>query len=93
MGGDDDLLGQLRQTIAMLLPQGTASLEEVAQQMHVSKRTLYRKLEERGTSFRQLVEDYRREQAFCHMAEEDLSLGDISFLLGFSSSSNFTRAL
>lgn len=88
----DDVLGQLKQALTVLLPQGKATMEQVADQLHTSKRTFHRKLEERGTSFREQVEDFRRELAFRYMSQDELTLGDISFLLGFSSSSNFTRA-
>ncbi|MBU3069653.1 AraC family transcriptional regulator [Aestuariicella sp. G3-2] len=87
-----DIIGQLRQALTLLLPQGKATMDQVVKQLHTSKRTFHRKLEEQGTSFREQMEEFRRELAFRYMAQDELSVGDISFLLGFSSSSNFTRA-
>lgn len=89
---DDDLLVKLRQALVILLPQGCATLEQVADHLHTSKRTLHRKLESRQTSFREQVEGLRRELVYRYMSQPDMSLGDISFLLGFSTNSNFTRA-
>lgn len=87
-----DIIGQLRQALTLLLPQGKATMDQVVNQLHTSKRTFHRKLEEQGTSFREQMEEFRRDLAFRYMAQDELSVGDISFLLGFSSSSNFTRA-
>lgn len=87
-----DILGQLRQALTLLLPQGKATMDQVVKQLHTSKRTFHRKLEERGTSFREQMEDFRRELACSYMKQHELTVGDISFMLGFSSSSNFTRA-
>lgn len=87
-----DIVGQLRQALTLLLPQGKATMDQVVKQLHTSKRTFHRKLEERGTSFREQMEDFRRELACSYMKQHELTVGDISFMLGFSSSSNFTRA-
>lgn len=88
----DNIVGQMREVLTILLPQGRATMEQVAGQLHTSKRTFHRKLEEQGTTFREQIEEFRRELAFQYMSQDELSLGDISFLLGFSSNSNFTRA-
>ncbi len=88
----NDLLWQLRQALVSLLPQGKATVEQVANHLQTSKRTLHRQLDEQGTSFREELEAFRRERAFRLISQGDHSLGDISFMLGFSSSSNFTRA-
>lgn len=87
-----DIIGQLRQALTLLMPQGKATMDQVVKQLHTSKRTFHRKLEERGTSFREQMEDFRRELACSYMKQNELTVGDISFMLGFSSSSNFTRA-
>lgn len=87
-----DTIGQLRQALTLLLPQGKATMDQVVKQLHTSKRTFHRKLEDRGTSFREQLEDFQRELACSYLKQNDLTVGDISFMLGFSSSSNFTRA-
>ncbi len=92
MNQSEDIIGDVRQALLSLLPQGKATLDHVADFLHTSKRTLHRKLEGRDTSFRDQVEGFRKELADRYMQQDDLSLGEISFLLGFSSSSNFTRA-
>lgn len=87
-----DLLALVNGALTNLLPQGNATLEQVADLLHMSQRTLHRKLELRGSSFRLQIESVRKHLSKEYMLKPDLSFGDISFLLGFSSSSNFTRA-
>jgi AraC-like DNA-binding protein len=88
----DDITLDVRRALIALLPQGKATLDCVAEYLHTSKRTLHRKLEQSKTSFRDQVEAFRQEMAIGYIQQGEMSLGDISFLLGFSSSSNFTRA-
>jgi len=86
------LLPQVRQALFELLPRGEANLDDVAAQLHVSPRTLHRKLDEQDTNFRQLLEQVRKQLALDYIGQAHLSIGEISFLLGFASNSNFSRA-
>ncbi|BFM10576.1 AraC family transcriptional regulator [Simiduia litorea] len=87
-----DIQHRVQNIIVNLMPQGEATLERVADILHMSSRTLHRKLEAERSSFRLEMEAVRQRLAREYMLDHSLSLGDISFLLGFSSSSNFTRA-
>jgi AraC-like DNA-binding protein len=64
----------------------------VAGQLHMSARTLERRLEREGTTFGIVLDDLRRRAAFSHLARRDLCLGEIAFLLGFSHVGAFHRA-
>ena len=64
----------------------------IAPRLHMSPRTLHRRLEEEGTSFRQVLTEVRRELAARHLSERRLAIGEIAFLLGFSEPSAFHRA-
>ncbi|MBM7060816.1 AraC family transcriptional regulator [Pseudomonas sp. UL073] len=83
---------QARQTLCRLLPQGEPKRDAVAQALHLSQRTLQRRLQEEGTSFQQLLDDTRRELAAQYLAQPNLTLLEISYLLGFADPSNFFRA-
>lgn len=83
---------QARQTLCRLLPQGEPKRDVVAEAMRVSTRTLQRRLQEEGTSFQQLLDDTRRELALQYLAEPELTLLEIAYLLGFADPSNFFRA-
>ena len=86
------VLQDVRQVLFELLPRGEAKLDLVAERLHMSPRTLHRKLEEQGTNFRQQQEATRQQLAMQFMQQAHLNISEIGFLLGFSSTSNFSRA-
>lgn len=83
---------QTRQVLCRLLPQGEPRREAVADALHLSERTLQRRLQEEGSSYQQLLDDTRRELAEQYLATPHMTLLEIAYLLGFSEPSNFFRA-
>lgn len=83
---------QARQVLCRLLPQGEPRRETVAQALHLSQRTLQRRLQEEGTSYQQLLDDTRRDLAEQYLGQVDLTLLEVAYLLGFADPSNFFRA-
>ncbi len=67
-------------------------VNDVAHALAMSERSLQRHLRDEGTSFRDLVDQLRRELALRHLAVPGTSATDVAFLLGFSEPSAFTRA-
>lgn len=86
-----DVLEDARQVIEAALPEGVPELASVAERLGCSTRTLQRRLAEHGTSLRALIDDVRHELALRHLAAE-LSIAEVSWLLGFSQPSAFHRA-
>ena len=78
--------------VCRLLPQGEPKRDAVAQALCLSQRTLQRRLQEEGTSFQQLLDDTRRELVVQYLAQPNLTLLEIAYLLGFADPSNFFRA-
>ncbi len=74
------------------LPDGPPSQKAIAEAMHVSNRTLQRKLKEEGTSFIDLLQDARLSLARKYLAQPQRSIVEIAYLLGFSEPSTFSRA-
>lgn len=68
------------------------SLEQVAESIHASPRTIQRKLSKENTSFHQIDEYIRTQMAVKYLDESDRSIDEISYLLGYSESSSFIRA-
>ena len=88
----DDVVSTVRQKIIEYLPNGDCSRDKVASALCVSPTTLQFKLAERDTSFHDLLDATRRELATSYVQQARLSITEITFLLGFSDTSNFTRA-
>ena len=81
-----------RQVLCRVLPQGEPKRETIAQALHLSQRTLQRRLQEEGTSFQTLLDDTRRELAEQYLAQANMTLLEAAYLLGFADPSNFFRA-
>jgi AraC-like DNA-binding protein len=83
----------VRDALRQLIGGDVPSVKRVASELHVSDRTLQRRLREEGTSFGSLLEETRRQLATAWLAEGRLSRTEIAYLLGFSHPSSFSRAL
>ena len=68
------------------------SPREVAKAVHMSPRTLRRKLALHGSSLSSLLGAERRDRAVSLLRSSDLSIEEMSELLGYGSVQNFTRA-
>ena len=75
-----------------LLPSSAATMELVAERLAMSKRTLQRRLEDEGRTFRALVNDTRERLARHYLTQTRMSGGEIAFLLGFEDPNSFYRA-
>jgi len=85
------LSNQVRQQL--LGPLGLiATLDEVAQALGVSTRTLRRKLDHENTSFRTLVDDERRQVALQLLRASEMKLDELAIHLGYTDTASFTRA-
>ncbi|WP_447749723.1 AraC family transcriptional regulator ligand-binding domain-containing protein [Pseudomonas nicosulfuronedens] len=67
-------------------------LEEIAERLHLTPRTLHRALQRDGWSFSSIVEEHRRLLAVDLLRTTDISVGQISDRLGFDEQSSFIRA-
>ncbi len=87
-----ETVSRVKHAILDRLPSGTPGAEEIARDLIMSPRTLQRRLTNEGTSFKRLLEIVRRELAEQYIADPGCSLADITYLLGFSEASAFSRA-
>jgi AraC-like DNA-binding protein len=86
---DAGLPGRIRSALGEGLDR---PLPEVAKQLHLSTRTLKRKLAEHGTTFSTIRDDLRRQRALLLLDNRGLSIGEIAGRLGYTELPNFTRA-
>ncbi|MCX8144776.1 MAG: AraC family transcriptional regulator [Azovibrio sp.] len=68
------------------------TLQAVARALHMSERSLQRRLQEEGARFADLLDAVRRELAMRYMADPRLALGEVAYLLGYAEPSAFQRA-
>jgi AraC-like DNA-binding protein len=68
------------------------NITQVAESLHVSERTLRRRLEAESTSFRSTFEEIRDLLAREYLAKTDLTVAEIAHLLNYSETVNFRRA-
>jgi AraC-like DNA-binding protein len=88
----DTLGDRVRSQLIDLLPSGEFSEAAIARSLHLSPRTLQRRLADEGTGFKVLLDEARRELAMRFIGERRLSIKETSYLLGFSEPGNFSRA-
>lgn len=65
--------------------------EEMAAELHMSARTLMRKLKLQGSSYHELLDEVRKEKALWYLAHTGYSVETIAERLGYLDTSNFSR--
>lgn len=90
---DRSVTRRLKQLLMSQLDRGPCDLADAARSLHASPRTLQRRLEEEGKSFRAVLDSLRRELCLQHLEEPDTALAEIAYVAGFSDSSALTRAV
>ena len=83
---------RIRAAVLEQLASGVAPEEDIAKELHMSRRTLQRKLAEADLTYQKLVDETRRDLALRYIEDARHQLTEIAFLLGFSTQSAFTRA-
>jgi len=88
----NDIVTRVQSALMEQLPLGQVSDDSVASVLHMSVRTMHRKLTEASHNFRNLLVEMRRDLAEHYILDNSLTLTEISMLLGFSEPSSFSRA-
>jgi AraC-like DNA-binding protein len=91
LGVEQEILARVRGAVGRK-NGGFRSLEEVASGLHISTRTLKRRLAAQGVTYSHVLEEQRRERALLLLRTPSLSLDEIAEQLGYSDTSNFRRA-
>ena len=88
----DSLSSRASMHIRHNLPRVPPTLESLAHEFDMSPRNMRRRLQEEGTSFRDLLESARKEIARSMLQDRSLRMEDIALVLGYSEYSTFSRA-
>jgi AraC-like DNA-binding protein len=68
------------------------SLEEIANELSMQPRTLNRRLQAEGTTFRELISEARFEVACRLLKVTSMQMGDIARALGYANAAGFSHA-
>lgn len=91
ISGPDAVVQEVRRAVYLLLPLERASVEDVANHLHLSVRTLQRQLDAAGATFSNLVEEVRHNLAIRYLANPSYRIGRVAALLGYTRQASFTR--
>jgi AraC-like DNA-binding protein len=83
---------EVRAQLVRMLPGGDTDRHKVARTLRRSASTLQRQLGAEGVTYREVLDETRRELAEAYLLEGKHSLAQIAFLLGFADQGNFARA-
>lgn len=89
---DDSMSARVRSALAAMLPGGAYGIDDVAQKLGISKRTLQRKLGEEHTTFQKQLSSTRETLAIHYICHTTMNNVDIAFLLGYAELNSFLRA-
>lgn len=83
---------RVRNALLEALPSGHNTADDICSRLHVSKRTLQRKLKDEGTSFQEVLDETRADLSRHYLKKPDVSVVEISYLLGYQDPGSFYRA-
>ena len=75
-----------------LLAGQRPGIDDLARELHLSTRTLQRRLTEQGITFQRLLEEARRELAHHYLLHSSRELNETAYLLGYEDANSFFRA-
>src|SRR5438876_10669532 len=88
-----DIGEQVEQTLRLSLAGRRPTLQNVAKDLHLSVRTLQRRLTDAGITFQQLVEETRRDLAHHYLKQSAVALHDTAYLLTYQAANTVFRPL
>ena len=86
------VVAQVRQSISKRLGRGAIKLADVAADLHLSTRTLQRRLTQAGVAYQALLDATRHELARHYLASSAMPIAEVGFLLGFQDAPAFHHA-
>jgi AraC-like DNA-binding protein len=90
--GEDTFLEHVRAAIQRKLTGRRPRMHDIASDLHISARTLQRRLQSAGCSFQRLLEEARHQLARHYLTNSMLELNETAYLLGYEDSNSFVRA-
>lgn len=89
---DENFVERVRIAIQHKLTGQRPTIDDIANALHVSSRTIQRRLQEEGSSFQRVLEEARHQLARQYLNNSVLELNEAAYLLGYNDANSFVRA-
>lgn len=86
------LTDQVKIAVRAELARGYPALETISEKVRATPAAIQRELAGENFTYKDIVEEIRKELSFVYLRQRDLPLSEIAFLLGYSELSAFSRA-
>jgi AraC-like DNA-binding protein len=90
--GEDSFIDLVKGAVQQRLTGHRPNVEDVARDLHMSPRTLQRRLQEAGSSFQRVLDEARHRMARYYLGNSVLELNEAAYLLGYEDANSFARA-
>jgi AraC-like DNA-binding protein len=90
--GDENFVERVRMAVQQKLTGRRPNIEDIADALHISSRTLQRRLQDEGSSFQRVLEEARHQLARHYLNNSVLELNEAAYLLGYEDGNSFVRA-
>ena len=90
--GDEHFVERVRVAIQQKLTGRRPTIDDIADALHISARSLQRRLQEEGSSFQRELEEARHQLARHYLNNSVLELNEAAYLLGYEDGNSFVRA-
>lgn len=85
-------IGSVKWVLRRLLSGSRPDVAVVAKELGMSERTLQRRITEEGMTFRQLLNETRKELIREYLSDDSVEITEAAFLVGFENANSFYRA-
>ncbi len=89
---DENFVDRVRIAVQQKLTGRRPTIENIAEALHISSRTLQRRLQDEGSSFQRVLEEARHQLARQYLNNSVLELNEAAYLLGYNDANSFVRA-
>ena len=88
----ENFIERVRTAVQQKLTGRRPTVEDIADTLHVSSRTLQRRLQDEGATFQRVLDEARHLLARHYLNNSVLELNETAYLLGFEDGNSFVRA-
>jgi AraC-like DNA-binding protein len=89
---DENFAERVELAIQQKLTGRRPTIDDIADALHISSRTLQRRLQGEGSSFQRVLEGARHQLARHYLNNSGLELNEAAYLLGYEDGNSFVRA-